>query len=971
LRVVFVILFFLTLLNSQNINKVSIQLQWLDQFQFAGYYIAKEKGFYTDAGLDVEIKKYSYGVMPIDEVESGRVTFGVGRSSLIIDRSDGKKVVALSSIFQSSPLVLLGLKSSGIKKVSDFKGRNVMSTDDVTSAASFIAMMNSQKIDQKDVNFIPHSFDLRDIITGKTDLMASYISNEPFRLAQKNIDYIIFDPKDYGFDFYSDILFTSEHQIEKHPNIVRKFTEASLKGWEYAFNNIEEAIHIIYDKYNSQNKTIQQLRYEASELKRLAYYKTDMIGDIDKDKIKRILDIYTVLGLIKNKVDIDKFIYVPGNMMLSKSQKEYLDTKRFISVCIDPYWKPFEYIEDGKHKGITSDYMKLFSKIIDKEIKLVPTRSWEESKQYVKQRKCDMLAAASYTKERAEYLDFTTEYLKFPYVIATTSKSSYIFGVDQIKEQKIGMVKGYSFIGVLKQRYPEINIVEFENIDKGLQALSDNEIFAFIDTASTIGYSIRKQNLIDIKISGQLKDIWKLRAATRNDESQLNEIFQYAIDMITPKDHTDILNKWHTIKFDQEVDYRLIWQMIIVVIVLVIIFVYFYQKLKRSKDIAEESLTNIQQIFDTTIEGISVSDENLNIFMVNKAALNIFGYSDGEFESINAINVVAPDSIEKAAQAFSNSSQKEYELNLVKKDGTIFPALAAGKNIVFQGKEARLSTIIDLTQLKEAQNELEKLNNELEHRIEQEVDKNIKKEKLLYQQTRLAQMGEMISMIAHQWRQPLAAISLTIVALKLKMDMNKFDLDSKDGIESFVDHVKVQLNDIEEYINSLSSTVDDFRNFYKPNKQLINIMVVEPVVKSLNIVRVSLEEENILLIEDYSSYFKIDMYDSEMMQVILNIVKNSQDNFKSKNIENKKIWVRTFEDSNSVFIEIEDNGGGIDDDIINNIFDPYFSTKDEKNGTGLGLHMSKIIIEEHHSGKLSVKNTQDGALFTIELKKEN
>ena len=164
---------------------------------------------------------------------------------------------------------------------------------------------------------------------------------------------------------------------------------------------------------------------------------------------------------------------------------------------------------------------------------------------------------------------------------------------------------------------------------------------------------------------------------------------------------------------------------------------------------------------------------------------------------------------------------------------------------------------------------------------------------------------------------------------------------------------------------SLSKTIDDFRNFYKQNKESVIISLEDVSKKSLSIIKMSLMNNNINIIEEYNSDEKIELYDSEMMQVVLNILSNSQDILKEKTIKDPYIKITTEDRS----ISICDNGGGIAEDIIEKIFDPYFSTKSEKNGTGLGLYMSKTIVENHHNGKLSIENTDDGVCFTIKLGK--
>jgi len=246
-----------------------------------------------------------------------------------------------------------------------------------------------------------------------------------------------------------------------------------------------------------------------------------------------------------------------------------------------------------------------------------------------------------------------------------------------------------------------------------------------------------------------------------------------------------------------------------------------------------------------------------------------------------------------------------------------------------------------------------KLKENLEIEVKEEVDKNRKKDQLMLVQSRQAQMGEMISMIAHQWRQPISTISMGANNILADIELETLDENTlKDGA-----------NNILNRTNELSKTIDDFRNFYKPNKESVIVKLEDVIEKSLNIIKPSLINSNINIIEEYNSDEQIELYYNEIMHVILNILSNALDSLKEKEIENKKIIIKT----ENRAISIYDNGGGIPEGIIDKIFDSYFSTKDESNGTGLGLYMSKAIIEEHHNGKLSAKNIDDGVRFTIEL----
>ena len=252
--------------------------------------------------------------------------------------------------------------------------------------------------------------------------------------------------------------------------------------------------------------------------------------------------------------------------------------------------------------------------------------------------------------------------------------------------------------------------------------------------------------------------------------------------------------------------------------------------------------------------------------------------------------------------------------------------------------------------------ELELLTNNLEQRVKKEVQENEEKTNYLIHQSKLAQMGELISMIAHQWRQPLTSVSTTANYILAQSYLNK-PLSKKE--------LEDEVSLIIEYSQHLSTTIDDFRNFYKIDKEKINITIEEISDKSINIIKSSLETNRIKLEKNYNCFKKIHSYPTEINQVILNLLKNAEDILIEKQIEYPKIILNTYAKEGKVYLEVIDNGGGIEEEYFSKLFDPYFSTKDSKEGSGLGLYMSKTIIEDHCMGTLKVKNNELGATFSI------
>jgi len=247
-----------------------------------------------------------------------------------------------------------------------------------------------------------------------------------------------------------------------------------------------------------------------------------------------------------------------------------------------------------------------------------------------------------------------------------------------------------------------------------------------------------------------------------------------------------------------------------------------------------------------------------------------------------------------------------------------------------------------------------------------EVIKNLqKKEQLLQYKSKHAQINDVISVIAHQWRQPLSMISATIFSIRVKVKRKKFDLSTKDGQTEHIKYLEKNLDNIEDHIKFLSNTINDFRNFYEPEKLKEMTNVNESIVKALKIIEIPISDNSIEIETELTSKKEVNIFKNELTQVILNILNNAEETFIREHISGAKISIYTYDRDTDVVIEISDNGGGIDSDIIQNVFDPYFTTKEDKNGAGLGLFMSKVIIENHHSGTIKVQNRDQGALFTI------
>lgn len=290
---------------AEKLTPINVQLKWRHQFQFAGYYIAKEKGYYKNEGLEVTLLERTSGPSPIDKLSFGDVDYAIGAAGAIVYRANGIPLIALATFFQHSPSLLI----SRFPKLDDLIGKKVMLTNGLMNA-EIVAMFQENNINNKNLNVIPTNQALTEFIEGKIDAYNIYASNEVFLLNKENVDFYTFYPSGYGIDFYGDVLLTLENKVKNNPQEVARFKEATVKGWHYAINNVDETINLIMEKYNSQGKSKEELIFEAQQLIKLMYADIVPLGYMNKERWRAIEDQLREVSALKGPlVDLNRFIY--------------------------------------------------------------------------------------------------------------------------------------------------------------------------------------------------------------------------------------------------------------------------------------------------------------------------------------------------------------------------------------------------------------------------------------------------------------------------------------------------------------------------------------------------------------------------------------------------------------------------------------------------------------------------------------
>ncbi|ADV46324.1 transporter substrate-binding domain-containing protein [Nitratifractor salsuginis] len=528
--------------------------------------------------------------------------------------------------------------------------------------------------------------------------------------------------------------------------------------------------------------------------------------------------------------------------LLSADEERYLSSHRDLSVCVLKERAPIEFFDRDKAQGIAVEVIDTLTRRLHLNLHYLPAEDRPQELAMLRERRCDIIAAASRGPQNAKLLYFTKPYLEYDEVLVAHHNGKPNSGELSLGGKHLAGWKGDPALRQLKKAHPKMTILEFSSPKEILEAVRDGSVDYALMARPVFNYQKRLLKLDDLEIAGVAPVKASLTIGVRKDELTLYNIFNKIVNVMPKETYYAISDKWTSKRILKEVDWRTIALIVGValLIILIILFAYWRQR-KLSRKIKE-------------------------------------------------------------------------------------------------------------------------LNDTLEERIEEALQKNREQELFMLQQDRLAKMGEMIAMIAHQWRQPLNNLSLLIQLLVSKYKKGKLDRESIDYFQ----------NNALKQINQMSTTIDDFRNFYKIEKEPEIFCVNESIEHLINLTRMSFSAKNINIVFDAKNDYYYKGHPNELAHAILNIMNNAKDAFSDRDgsIEHKEIRLSLSHIEEDIVLEICDNAGGIPEGIIDKIFDPYFSTKQDKNGTGLGLYMTRVMIVEHMGSTISVRNTTQGACFTITLKGE-
>ncbi len=674
-----------------------------------------------------------------------------------------------------------------------------------------------------------------------------------------------------------------------------------------------------------------------------------------------------------------------SDISLNKEEQEWIKNNTII-IGIEQ-WNPIISFNhnNSKIEGVSGEILNQIIKKLNLKTNII-SANWNSLYADFKKQKINLLPATYYNDKKLKYGIYSKQYLEITNYIYTTNNQ--IKNFDSLKNKKIVTLINHKVTKQIKKDYPSIDIKSISSISKAVNMLHDGKVDALVGREIEINLYLKENSINNLsKISQNIIKPKPLYLLTNINQPILNNILQKGLDSLNndekvteviqkPKKKIIKQQKVITEIKNEDKDQRYLYLkyfVIFILFIMIVIFVkqyllYFQNKnLKKLTFLKNEELESIALELKMSIDIISANvnysktDKNGVITYVSEEFCRVSGYSRKELIG-HSHNIVrhpdtAPETFKKMWSIIQSSTIWRGQIKNKKKDGSSYwsQATVTPEYDKYHNIKGYISIRHDLTIKKE----LQALTDNLQDRVDAEVEKSKKIEGQLFQSEKLASMGEMIGNIAHQWRQPLSTISTASSGMMMQKE---YDMLTDENFEK-------SCNLIVEHTDYLSKTIETFTNFIKENKEKEEIVLQENIDDSIRIIIASLNTAHIELINNinYTTPVKYSLVAGELSQVIINIINNAKDILVENDISLPSITIDLLTTENSILITIEDNAGGIPVDILPKIFEPYFTTKHQSQGTGLGLHMSYQIISQSLNGKLYAKNTSNGAKFFIEL----
>ena len=948
---------------------VTLQLKWKHQFQFAGFYMALEKGFYSTAGFDVQIKEVVVGESAVTQLLEGKADYAVVDPGVLLARAEGAPVKVLSAIFQHSPLTLIVREDSGIKSFADLRGKRIMMVSGLN--ADIDAALRSAGLSSNDYSRQETSFDIRDLVYGHTDAFAGYETDQPYQLKEMGIAHRILHPREQGIDFYGDLLVSTERLINEQPERVKAFNEASILGWEYALKHIDETIDLIQKKYNSQNLSLKQLKFEALKTREMIASDVVQIGYMRAQRWRDIADVYIKQGLLPEDFSTTAAIYQPE--------------QRFIDILLEHRWQ-FGMV----FLLLLSLFLAVVVTIL-RRIAIARTARLQESEEQLRlalaaanQAWFDVNVQTGVVKVSPEYApmigyepdEFESSLQNWmehihpddhDQVLAafqTCLASNQAMAMEYRRQTKLGDWIWIQSIG---------EVIEWDDSRKPLRMIGiHRDITDQKQAAIALEVSEKKHRLL-FKGSENAIVVAHAEDGEIIDCNPAAEVLFGRVrseligmrqkELHPPHEHegefTTTFNRHKSTKAGNILESEILKPSGEIRQVEIKANLFELEKTKLVQGVfvditerkqAEEALLqserSLRQAQATAHIGswsydkqgrISWSDELYHIFSVSP---------DSYVPSTEAIISLIHSDDRSAMQMWMDAivagkSPDEIEFRSIRSDGSMIYLRCQGE-LADDGEKKVIGIIQDITEHK---------------RLEEQF----------HQAQKMEAVGTLVGGIAHDFNNILAGITGNIYLARQRLQAQPEALHNLESVE-LLSHRAADL--IRQLLTFARKDIVDL----KP-------MPFTPFIKeTLKFLRTSLPE-NITMQQNVCSDALLVQGDAtQMHQVLMNLVNNARDAVEGVREPSISVRLERFEpdalfleehdyfnDSSYAHISVEDNGCGMSQSQLEHLFEPFFTTKPQGQGTGLGLAMVFGAIKTH-KGYVEVESSPDqGSTFHVYL----
>lgn len=653
-------------------------------------------------------------------------------------------------------------------------------------------------------------------------------------------------------------------------------------------------------------------------------------------------------------------------LQFTPDEQHYLLDKKQINMCIDPNWMPLESIQNGVHVGMTADYFQIMQKALPIPIVLVPAKTWGESIEFAKARKCDIYSLAMATPERETYMDFTKPYLSIPLVMAASIDRPFVDDITSLQDATLGVVKGYAFGELLRARFPHMDFYDVGSVKEGLQRVVEGDLDGFVGTLSTVGYTIQKNFPGELKVAGKFDERWELGVGTRNDEPLLHSIFDKIICGLDQKTHQKILNHWISVKFEQRTDYTIYIQVLLVFGVgIILLLIKNYALRKYSKKLqaqnsqilaqkaklqeTEKQLLLTQYAIDSCVFPIlwaahGASLEDTRIIHANQAAVSLLGYELEQLKGLSLLHLDVENSEENWASSLRNVQNKTglaIGTSYKCRDGNKIPVDLFISDFNYLDQCYLFLFLVDKTRQLE---------------IETQLHRSMKMESI----------GLMAGGVAHDLNNILSGLigypDLLLINVPdgdpIQAPLEAIKESGLRAAEIVADLLTVARGvAAEKIVASLNNIIHE----YLKSPEYISLQGLYPTISYTQ----NLDKT---LLNNYCSVVHI-------KKCIMNLVSNAAESLESDGlitISSANIYIEKSlsEEMNIavgeyVTLAVTDNGPGISHKDLDHIFEPFYTKKQMgRSGTGLGLAVVWNTIEDHN-GTVQVSSSAQGTTFTL------